>query len=89
MKRSITPIVTTANIEYMEFFVRPPQQYVTVYMVQGYEDPGGTFHETSRSSTTIQGIDYDALMAANAQGKKAGLFRNDDVLAAADKIRGV
>jgi len=87
MKRSIRSKTITIDTEYLEFLTEPRHNRVTVFLVRGYEDAAG-FHEMEREVVVIEGVAYEKLRAPNAQGKRRGRFRNDDVLAAVDKIRG-
>jgi hypothetical protein len=87
MKRTIAAQTITINIEYLEFFSQPQHNRLTAYLVRGYEDARGDFHEMEREAINISGNDYEKLMAPNAQGKQKGFFRNDDVLAMADALK--
>ncbi len=87
MKRSIIARNITIDVEYLEFFSQPQHSRLTAYLVRGYEDAQGDFHEMERDVINISENDYNDLMAPNAQGKQKGLFRNDDVLAMADALK--
>lgn len=87
MKRTIATETINIDIQYLEFFSQPQQGRVTAYLLKGYEDENGIFHEAGRETLTIKGADYSNLMAGNPEGKIQGRFRNDDVLAKVDEIR--
>lgn len=75
----ITPIAQPQiDTEYVEFAHEPQRNRVVVVTSQGYET-NGVFVAVNVDRVFIEGDDYDALMAPNASGKKAGQFRMDDV----------
>ena len=87
MKRLITPIdQPQINVEYTEFAYEPIRNRVVAVISRGYE-VNGVFVAVSVDRVFIEGENYDALMAPNAQGKKAGSFRPDDVRAMVDKLK--
>jgi hypothetical protein len=87
MKRSIATKTINIDIEYLEFFSEPSKKRATAYLLRGYEDGSGDFHEVEREVITISGQDYAELMAPNPEGKQQDRFRNDDVLTIADRLK--
>ena len=89
MIRSITPVARPEiDTEMIGFVYDPGGKRIMVTVYQGYKDETGHFVDVSRQAISISGADYEALIAANDKGKKAGQFRTDDVLVVADKLRG-
>lgn len=87
MKRILgEPRVLTIDVEYFGFTEEARQQRVVCSYTNGYER-NGVFYVVSQDVVVVQGADYDALMAATDTGKQEGRYRNDDVLAIADRLR--
>ena len=89
MERSIAPVNRPAvDTERVGFSYHPGSEQVLVVFHRGYKDGDGRFVLVEQQEIVIVGADYKELLAANVAGKKEGRFRNDDVLAMADRIKG-